>query len=113
MGEQKKNSQKYESWRDKLVLYDVSVRFLKSVQNKPYCVDSIFWQNLKSAYLEQYALKNDGMKKKKKIFIDEKSKNENCWNCVVVGAELRILENINRSNTRYCKRFTNSVSCNT
>ena len=63
---EKKQLQKYEAWKRNLVLYELSVRFIKSMHTLPYGVDAVFWQNLKRAYLEQCALENSGMDRRNK-----------------------------------------------
>eukprot|EP01084_Bolivina_argentea_P268180 455445_1 len=52
--EKKKGKKKFKSWINKLVLYDLCVRFVKSIDHRPTCIRNIVWQNLKSALLEQY-----------------------------------------------------------
>ncbi len=63
-----KGESKFSCWKQKLVLYDLSVQFLRNINGRPKCVNQIFWQNLKVGYLEQYVsrMKNERKGKKNK-----------------------------------------------
>eukprot|EP00483_Globobulimina_turgida_P004194 UN04202 len=50
----KKGEKKFKSWQNKLVLYEISVRFLRDINNKSKMIDHSLWQNMKAGYLEQF-----------------------------------------------------------
>eukprot|EP00485_Elphidium_margaritaceum_P000701 CAMPEP_0202686136 /NCGR_PEP_ID=MMETSP1385-20130828/1931_1 /ASSEMBLY_ACC=CAM_ASM_000861 /TAXON_ID=933848 /ORGANISM="Elphidium margaritaceum" /LENGTH=378 /DNA_ID=CAMNT_0049340653 /DNA_START=295 /DNA_END=1431 /DNA_ORIENTATION=+ len=52
--QQKKSAHIFEQWKASLVLYDLSLRFVHSVVNRPHYVDGDVWHSVATAYLEQY-----------------------------------------------------------